>query len=520
MNTRETAEGKARTRNGVLRMVLAVISIVIELLVLILIFGQLAEYAAWIEVVLRILAVVIVLAICAQPKTPGLKLPWLVLILALPLFGVVLYLLIGLNGVTFKMRKKYRAMDEKLLPLLPDNAENLELLREQDPAAAGIAEYIASRAGYPLWRGTDVVYYKDAAEGLEAQLADMAKAEKFIFMEYHAIEDRESWARIENVLAERAAAGLDVRVFYDDMGSIGFITTSFAKKLEKRGIRCCVFNPFAPGLNVFLNNRDHRKITIIDGKVGFTGGYNLADEYFNITNPFGAWKDTGVRLEGDAVRSLTITFLENWHAMRGEDDSDEAILSFLPDTGYEAKRPVFVQPYGDKPLDNEHTGQDVYVSMAEKAEKYCYFVTPYLILPDELTYAIGLAAKRGVDVRVVTPGIPDKKLIYSVTRSYYHPLVAAGVRIFEWTPGFCHCKMSVADDRVATCGTINMDYRSFYHHFENGCLICDREIAAEIREDVEGMIAEAREVTDQYRVRENSIQRFSEMIVRLFAGLL
>ena len=520
MKKEDTQEGKARTRTGVLRMVLAIISIVLEILVIVLIIFQLSEYALWIEITIRILAVVVVLAICGQYRTAGLKLPWLVMIVALPIFGVVLYLLIGLNGVSLKMRHRYRAVNEKLLPLLPDSSESLAALRERDPVAAGIAEYIASRSGYPLWGNTDVVYYSDAAEGLEAQLTALQAAEKFIFMEYHAIEDKESWKRIEDVLAERAAAGLDVRLFYDDMGSIGFITTSFAKKVEKRGIKCCVFNPFTPGLNVFLNNRDHRKITVIDGKVGFTGGYNLADEYFNITHPFGLWKDTGVRLEGDAVRSLTVIFMENWRAMRGKDDADDAIPGFLPQTDYTAVGSAFVQPYGDNPLNKERIGQDVYISMAEKAVRYCYFVTPYLILPDEVIYSLGLAAKRGVDVRIVTPGIPDKKLVYNVTRSYYHPLVAAGAKIYEWSPGFCHCKMSVTDDKMATCGTINMDYRSFYHHFENGCFICDEAIASEIRADIEEMMQAGREVTEEYRVRPNSIQRFSEMIVRLFSGLL
>lgn len=519
MDTNETYEGKAKTRTGVLRMVLALVSIGLEILVIVLLVGRLARYAVWIEVLIRIMSVGLVLHICGQEKTAALKMPWLIFIAALPIFGVVLYLLIGLNFVAIKMRRRYKSVDEKLLPLLPDNSENIRLLREKDPSGAGIAEYIASRSGYPLWKNTDVVYYRDAADGLEAQLEALKAAEKFIFMEYHAIEDKESWGRIEDVLAERAAAGLDVKLFYDDMGSIGFITTSFAKKVEKRGIKCCVFNPFAPGLNIFLNNRDHRKITVIDGKVGFTGGYNLADEYFNITHPFGLWKDTGVRLEGDAVRSLTVTFLENWHAMR-DDDDDATIRSFLPDYDYAAEQSGFVQPYGDNPLDKEQVGEDVYISMANKAEKYCYFVSPYLILPDELTYAIGMAAKRGVDVRIVTPGIPDKKLIYSATRSYYHTLVTSGVRIFEWSPGFCHCKMSVADDIMATCGTINLDYRSFYHHFENGCFIHDAAIATEIREDIDGMIREAREVTEAYRVRENAVQRFSETIVRLFAGLL
>ena len=350
----------------------------------------------------------------------------------------------------------------------------------------------------------------------------MEKAEKFIFMEYHAIEDKTSWKRIEDTLARKVSEGVEVRVFYDDMGSIGFIDTDFVKKLNGKGIACRVFNPFAPGLNMFLNNRDHRKITVIDGKVGYTGGYNLADEYFNLTHPYGQWKDTGIRLEGDAVPSLTVAFLEMWNAGRkkvdGQNDTDFA--QYLPHYDYQAVQNGFVQPYADSPMDQKRIGEDVYISMVEKADRYCWFVTPYLILTDEMTHALSLAAKRGVDVRIVTPGIPDKKMIYSMTRTFYHPLVKSGVRIFEWTPGFCHCKMSVADDKMSTCGTINLDYRSLYHHFENGCWIYDKAIAVSIRKDFETMFAESREVTEDYREGKNAVMNIGQLFLRLFAELM
>ena len=520
MSTNTTMEGTAKTKTGVRRMVFAIVSILLEVLVIFLLIGALYQYAAWILVIIRILAVIMVLAIYGQNKTSTMKMPWIILILALPVLGVVLYLLIGINGVTHQMKRRYAAVNDRLLPLLPENRDHLEALRAEDRSAAGIAEYLTTWSGYPVWRNTDVVYYKDALDGLNAQLEAIKSAEKFIFMEYHAIEDKESWKWIEEALTERVSAGIEVRVFYDDMGSVGFITTDFAKKLRKLGIKCRIFNPFGPGLNVFLNNRDHRKITVVDGKVGFTGGYNLANEYFNITQPYGVWKDTGIRLEGDAVRALTVAFLENWNAVRGDGDNDEDFRRFLPVYDYKAVQTGFVQPYADNPLDDEQVGEEVYISMAEKAETYCYFATPYLIITDEMKHALTLAAKRGVDVRIVTPGIPDKKLVYNVTRSFYHPLVVAGVRIFEWTPGFCHCKMSVADDRLSTCGTINLDYRSLYHHFENGCFIYDPNVAMEIRADFEEMFQESREVTEDYRIRENSVKRFSELIIRLFAELL
>ncbi len=526
MNHKKTVEGQAKTKNGVKRMMFVVLTIFLEVLLIFFLITQLSSvHAALAEAILRIVAVVLVLYMYSKPGTSAMKMPWVLLILVLPLVGVILYFLIGKNGGTKKMALRYQDIDARLLPILAKaegDGAAAKNLQQADPDAAGIARYLRDRAGYPVWQNTDIEYYDDASDGLEAQLKEMRKAEKFIFMEYHAIEDKESWHRIEEILEEKAAGNVEVRVFYDDMGSIGFINTDFCKKLEAKGIACRVFNPFVPGLNAFLNNRDHRKITVIDGKVGFTGGYNLANEYFNLTHPYGQWKDTGIRLEGDAVQALTVTFLENWNASKDtkKEPMDTDFMKYIPKYDYKATQSGFIQPYADSPMDEERIGEDVYISMAEKAVSYCYFVTPYLILTDEMIHALCLAAKRGVDVRIVTPGIPDKKMIYNVTRSFYAPLVKDGIRIFEWTPGFCHCKMSVADDKMSTCGTINMDYRSLYHHFENGCWMYDRDIAVAVRKDMESMFAQSREVTEKYRSRQESTMRLPMMVLRLFAGLM
>ena len=519
----KTFETRAKTRNGVKRMLFALVAIVLQFALIFLLLTSLQNLATWIDIVIRILAVILVLWIYGMNITASMKMPWVILILALPIFGTIMYWLIGTNGGTRKMRQRFEEIDRRLLPLLEGkDKKTIQRLQETDPAAAGISSYIRKYAGYPVYQNTDVIYYDDASKGLEAQLVDLEKAKKFIFMEYHAIEDKTSWRRIEDVLARKAAQGVEVRVFYDDMGSIGFINTDFVKKLEGRGIACRVFNPFVPTINMFLNNRDHRKITVVDGKVGYTGGYNLADEYFNLTHPFGMWKDTGIRVEGDAVPSLTAAFLEMWNAGKRKPDehSDNSFEQYFPRYPYKAVQNGYVQPYADSPMDTKRIGEDVYISMVEKATKYCYFVTPYLIVTDEMAHALSLAAKRGVDVRIVTPGIPDKKMVYSMTRSFYPALVQNGVRIYEWTPGFCHCKMSVADDKMSTCGTINLDYRSLYHHFENGCWIYDQDIAVSIRKDFESMFAESREVTEEYSKGKGSVMKISQMFLRLFAELM
>lgn len=573
-----TFEGKKKRQNGVIRLVFSILSILLQVVFIVSIFTRLNAYAVWIDSVASILAFVLVLKIYGSDKLSTIKTPWIILILVFPIMGSVLYCLVGLNGGTWKMRARYAEIDAKLLPMLPDNESAADALRNRLPRAYGIAAYIKRNSGYPVYADTPITYYSEAAKGLKAQLRDLACAQRYIFMEYHAIEDDKAWQQIQNVLVERVAAGVEVYVFYDDMGSIGFVNMDFAHKLQGFGIKCKVFNPVNPALNMFLNNRDHRKITVIDGRVGYTGGYNLANEYFGITHPYGMWKDTGICIEGAAVRSLIITFLEMWNAGGRDLISDEKITEYLkyadealsdtepagaeefpleitfetkvgePQKGndeaclnadvniycgsnskgcakdnnrdYESRHTAFVQPYADSPLNKEKLGEDVYISMVNSAERYCWFMTPYLIITDEMSHALGLAAKRGVDVRIITPGIPDKKLIYRVTRSFYNGLVKNGVRIYEWTPGFCHAKMSVADDCMATCGTINLDYRSLYHHFENGCFIADSEAVNEIRADMESVMEEGREVTEQYRDGRRAYLMLIDLFLRLFAQLL
>ena len=354
----DTLEGRAKTKNGVKRLCFSAVCILLEAAFIIAMITKLNQYAEIINLITRLLAGVLVLKLYASDQTSSMKMPWVILILVFPILGVGLYLLIGLNGGTRKMWERYDQIDRELLPLLPNDSECRETLGRKIPKAGNISDYIQKNASYPVYQNTDVIYYDEAVKGLEAQLADLAKAEKFIFMEYHAIEDAQAWHKIQRVLEDRVKAGVEVRVFYDDMGSIGFINTDFIKKMENVGIHCRVFNPFTPGLNVFLNNRDHRKITVIDGKVGFTGGYNLANEYFNFTHPYGQWKDTGIRLEGEAVRSLTVTFLEMWNAVSDKDKNDSDFTGFLVQTDYQAKQTGFIQPYADSPMDHEQVGEE------------------------------------------------------------------------------------------------------------------------------------------------------------------
>lgn len=510
-------ESKTAVRNGIGRMIFVALSVIIQALWIANLIINLTKYSTWINLATSIVALFAVINLFSSQMNSAFKMPWLMIILAFPILGVSLYLLAGHSGVSRVVRKRFEAIDAELMPYLSQQDEVIQSLEEKDFAIANQARYIFQCAGYPIYRNTDVEFYSDAKAGFEAQKKAIREAESFIFMEYHAIEDAEAFGEIKEILEEKSKQGVDVRLFYDDIGSIGFINTDFVKRMEKVGIECRVFNPLVPVLNIFMNNRDHRKITVIDGRVGFTGGYNLANEYFNITHPYGYWKDTGVRLEGDAVKSLTIMFLEMWNASKKADNSYDA---FLVDYDYTAVQQGYIQPYADSPLDNELTGENVYLNMIKNAKHYIYFMTPYLIISDEMNRELTLAAKRGVDVRIITPGIPDKKAIYKVTRSYYPGLVRDGVRIYEYTPGFCHAKQCVCDDEAATVGTINLDYRSLYHHFENGLFMYGCDAVYKVKQDFDDTLPVCREVTDKYKSGINSMLRLGQAILRIFAPLL
>ncbi len=519
MDNNTTVENQAEVKNGIKRLVFAGIAILLQVAVILIIQFYFTAQAEWFAIGMRLLATLLVLFIYNGYGTAATKMTWIILIMAAPVFGTTFYLLVGLNRGPRMMRERYEEVDKKLFALLPDGAKAHETLSNADGRAANISHYLHEQSSYPLYDDTAITYYDDATKGIEAQKEELRRAEHFIFMEYHAIEDAESWHAIQDILEERVRAGVEVRVFYDDAGSIGFVNTDFVDRLEAKGIKAKVFNPFMPGINLFLNNRDHRKITVIDGKVGFTGGYNIANEYFNLTHPYGHWKDTGVRLEGPAVKNLTAAFLEMWNASDERGSDDKSYEQYFPEVPASLDAQGYVQPYADSPMDDVQVGEDTYISAAEYAQKYVWFVTPYLIITDEMERVLGLAARRGVDVRIITPGIPDKKIVYSITRSYYHKLALCGVRIFEYTPGFVHAKMCVADDVLATCGTINLDYRSLYHHFENGCLYYDCDAVADTKADCEWMFAQSREVTKEY-IDPAIHLRLWHLILRLAAPLL
>lgn len=473
--------------------------------------------------IISVISVLAVFGITSQDINPSYKLAWTTLILAFPLVGAVIYLLFGKTWMGKEMQRKLDKAAEAAADYLKQDETVRSNLEQKSKAAGRQSGYISDTAGFPVYQKTKTKYFHVGEELYATLLNELKKAEHFIFMEYFIIDDGEMWQGILNILEEKVRMGIDVRLIYDDWGCVSTMPQEFQLQLQRRGIRCEVFNPLVPIPSVLLNNRDHRKITVIDGYTAFTGGINLADEYINRRERFGYWKDTGIMLKGEAVWNFTVMFLEMWSVLSGETVNYK---KFQPHVWHEQKfeGDGFVQPYGDTPLDHETVGESVYLNIINRAKNYVYIFTPYLITDNEMVTALKLAAKSGIDVRIVTPGIPDKKLVFLLTQSYYDSLLQAGVRIFEYKPGFLHAKSFVSDDSIAVVGTVNLDYRSLYLHFECGVWMYGTEAVMQIKEDALELFQECQEITlEDCRGKgtwKDMWKRVWQGVLRLFAPLL
>ena len=510
-------KSKFQVKNSVGRVIFVAVAVLAQFAWIYILTLKMQKYSVAISLATSCLALLIVLSVYASSENSAFKMPWIILILVFPVTGTLLYLLVGNSHVLRTRRRQFDCISSELQTHLHQDEQVFAHLEHQDLAIANQSRYILNSGKYPIYQNTHVDYYGDTVEALQAQIEALRTAEHFIFMEYHAIEDSTAFHSLLEVLKQKAAQGVDVRILYDDIGSMGFINKDFIGRMKDVGIDCRVFNPMIPFLNVFMNNRDHRKITVVDNKIGFTGGYNLADEYFNITHPYGEWKDTGVRLEGDAVLNLTEIFLENWNAIKHTDTNYDQYLA-LPENSFADKG--FVQPYAETPLDDEALAESIYMNIIKNAKKYVWFTTPYLITSDEMNRELIQAAKRGVDVRIITPGIPDKKVVFRITRSHYDHLLSQGVKIYEYTPGFIHAKQCLADDESAVVGTINLDWRSLYLHFENGVYLYDCDCLSDMKQDFEQTFEIASEVTCDSRPPQSLLMRIWECLLRLVSTLM
>jgi cardiolipin synthase len=387
-------------------------------------------------------------------------------------------------------------------------------------ASDHIAEirYLQKFNGFPVYKHTQTAYYSSGEEAFEAMLREMEKAQKYIFMEFFIVAEGYMWDTMLEIMKRKAAAGVDVRLIYDDLGCFLLLPRDYQETLKRFGIQCHVFNPFRPFLTTVQNNRNHRKILSIDGKIAFTGGINLADEYINRKERFGHWKDGAIRVEGYAAWSFTVMFLEMWALLNQQEEPYETYLPWQEE-GCWVAHDGLVQPYSDSPMDSENVSEHVYLRIIEKAQEYLYITTPYLVLDDSVLSALILAAKSGVDVRIVTPYIPDKKLVHFVSRSYYRELIRGGIQIYEYTKGFIHSKTFVSDDKIATVGTVNMDFRSLYLHFECGTWLYQSKAVTEVKEDFLKTLHDCKQMTEQ-DCRGNFMIRALQDVLRIFAPLI
>ena len=467
-------------------------------------------YAA--SIVLSIAAVIWILN---DASNPAYKLAWIIPILVFPIFGGLFYLFFGRIRLNKGLKREMKASADRIGPIQA-REEILEALEAADGLAVRQSRYLSRRAQSPLWNRCLTEYLPDGEIAFERLSEELKKAERFIFLEYFIIQEGEMWKALLDILREKAERGVDVRVMYDDFGCAGKLPSGYDRELEALGIRCAVFNPMKPFLSSNLNHRDHRKIAVIDGSVGFTGGMNLADEYINRVARFGHWKDGAIMLKGDAVWSLTLMFLKLWSHVKGE-EADH--LRFKPDLSV-TESDGFVQPFGDSPLDDEPVGENVYLNLIGQARKYLYITTPYLVIDNEMLTALSLAAKSGVDLRIITPHIPDKWYVHAVTRANYRALVDSGVRIYEYKPGFIHSKTFVADDKYGVVGTINLDFRSLFLHFECGVWLYGTGSIAAIKKDFLLTLDECVEVTRADLDRIKLRRKAAGWLLKLFSPLL
>jgi len=473
------------------------------------------QYANWI---FRILSIIVCIHVLNKHAKAAYKITWIFLNMLFPILGGILYIFFDLQSNPRKFRRliKKNIHDSRNAFYLSGN--RLPDLLNTYPEFGPQAHYLQDYAGFPVYTNTQSVYFDSGEAFFQRVLTELKKARKYIFLEFFILREGVMLDPIISIMERKAREGLDVRIIYDDLGCFMSLPAHYRKNLEEKGIKCFVFNPFKPILSSLQNNRDHRKIIIIDGEVAFTGGLNLADEYINAVDRFGRWKDAAIMLEGEGAWPFTLIFLQMWNLQYATHDSYESLYPWK-EVPCEVKADGYVQPYADSPVDEENVGEHVYIQIINKAKKYVYINTPYLVIDDSLLSALALAAKSGVDVRIITPHRWDKWIVAMTSRSYYRQLISAGIKVYEYTSGFNHGKTFVCDDAIATVGTTNLDFRSLYLHFECGVVLYHSKAIQAIKDDFLRTIPVSHEITLQECAR-NAFQRIFLDILRIFAPLM
>ncbi len=500
------------------RLPLTLFLILVQIALVLLVIIRWTRYFVLVYFICVTISLFAVLHILNKKGHPDYKIAWIMPILILPLFGGMLYLLFGGNWASERSIKRLERMERLSSAALSQNAPIIEALTSLTPEAANQMRYIYNVSACPPYVDTETEYLPIGEVYYYRMVEELKKAEHYIFLQYFIIMEGVMWDSILDILEEKAAQGVDVRVIYDDIGSMLTLSARYPAELERRGIACGVFNPFVPVVSLRLNNRDHRKICVIDGHTALTGGLNLSDEYINEWERYGHWKDTGLLLHGDAVWSLTAMFLACWDYTKGIEEDFE---QYRPRCYHQEQFQTdgVVQPYTSNP-GTESVGAGVYLHLISRAKRYLYITTPYLVIDDAMMGALRDAALSGVDVRIITPHIPDKRYVFELTRAHYVPLLEAGVRIYEYTPGFIHAKTFTVDDEYGVVGTVNLDYRSLYLHYECGVWMYGSSAIASMKEDFLATLEHCQKVELEDAARLGGWKKLYRAVLRVIAPLM
>lgn len=475
---------------------------------------NLYKSTVYIQLALSFISLCVVVYIVNKHDSSSYKLAWAVPILIFPAFGGIMYLYCQARFSIFRFKRRIETVNDHIQKLT-DKFHNANAeFSESHPAGTPLANYLCKN-GFPVYSGTESVYFPSGEAMYDELLAQLKNAKKYIFMEFFIVHEGQMWDGILSILREKVKEGVDVRLMYDGMGSITTLPRKYHKTLHNYGIKCVVFNPFVPVISTMQNNRDHRKIVAIDGKVAFTGGVNLSDEYINAVTRFGKWKDSAIMLKGDAAVAYTLMFLRSWNIFQKEPDLSEEYISISAKT----KQDGYYAPYCDSPFDDELVARNVYLNLINRANKYIYIMTPYLILDEELESALTMAAGSGIDVRIITPHHADKKYVHLMTRYSYPSLIKSGVKIYEYEPGFLHSKNILIDDECAVVGSVNFDYRSLYLHFECAQLLFDSPSLKDIKKDFNATFDISLEITEKNCKKDRGFPGLITQLLKLFSPL-
>lgn len=496
------------------RLFMILVLISIQILIIGSLYIRMNEATPYFKVFFNLLTAVTIIWLFNCEMDSTAKLTWMIIFFISPVPGTILFVLTQTDFGHYAIKKRVESIISETKNIIPQNEEVMADVQLTCSGTDDLCRYVNRTGCFPIYTNTETNFFASGEEKFSAVLEELDKAEKFIFMEYFIIDEGYMWGKILEKLRDKAAQGVEVRIMYDGMCEMSTLTHDYPKRMANLGIKCRGFAPITPFLSTYYNYRDHRKILVIDGKTAFTGGINFADEYINRRERFGHWKDSAVMLKGEAVRSFTLMFLQMWNISEKEPEWDKW-LEPVKSTNCGG----FVMPYADCPLDDYRVGENVYIDILNRATSYVHIMTPYLIIDGELENALKYAAQRGIDVKIILPGIPDKKMAFALAKTHYKELTKAGVKLYEYSPGFVHSKIFVSDDEKAVVGTINLDYRSLYHHFECAAYMYKTSCISEIEADFSATLEKCREVTLETIKKEKIFYKISGQILKFVAPL-